>query len=70
MCECEGEVLSINPVIGQEKEEKRTIDKKTLAVENSDKGKNSKTEKVRNEGSIVGQSVLVADQELGKTDLS
>ena len=25
---------------------------------------------MRNEGSIVGQSVLVADQELGKTDLS
>ena len=63
-------MLSINPVIGQEKEEKRTIDKKTLVVENGDKGKNSKTEKVRNEGSIVGQSVLVADQELGKTDLS
>ena len=55
-------MLSINPVIGQEKEEKRTIDKKTLLVE--------KGEKVRKEGSIVGQSVLVADQELGKTDLS
>ena len=60
--EDEGEVSSINPVIGQEKE-KKTIVKK-LAVESGDKVKSSKTEKARNEGSIVGQSVLVADQEL------
>ena len=69
MCEGEGEVLSINPIIGQEKKEKRTIDK-TLVVENSDKVKNSIAQKARNEGSIVGQGALVADQELGKTELS
>lgn len=39
-------------------------------VEKNGKVKSSRTEKVRNKGSVVGQSVLVADQELGKTDLS
>ena len=67
--EGEGEVSSINPVIGQEKEEKRTMGN-TLVVENGDKIKKIKTEKARNEGPVVGQSVLVADQELGKTELS
>ena len=38
-------MLSINPVIGQEKEEKRTIDKKTLVVENCDKGKKIQKQK-------------------------
>ena len=59
---------SIKPVIGQEKEEKTIV--KTLAVENDDKVKISKTEKAKNEGFTVGQSVLVADQEIGKTELS
>ena len=39
-------------------------------VEKNDKVKSSRTKKVRNKGSVVGQSVLVADQELGKTQLS
>ena len=39
-------------------------------VEKNGKVKSSRTEKVRNKGSAVGQSVLVADQELGKTELS
>ena len=45
MREGEGEVSSIRPIIGQEKEE--TI-VKTLAVKNGDKVKISKTEKARN----------------------
>ena len=57
---------SINPVIGQEKEEKRTMVKAFL-VENGGKVKNSKTEKARNECSIVGQ---VANEELCKTTKS
>ena len=57
---------SINPVIGQEKEEKRTMVKAFL-VENGDKVKKSKTEKARNECSIVGQ---VAYEELCKTTKS
>ena len=44
------------------KKRKKTLLK--LAVESGDKVKSSKTEKARNEGFIVGQSVLVADQEL------
>ena len=48
---------------------KKTI-VKTLAAENGDKVKNSKTEKARNKRSIVGQCVLMADQEIGKTELS
>ena len=64
--EGEGEVSSIRPIIGQEKEE--TI-VKTLAVKNGDKVKISKTEKARNERSIVGQCVLMAYQEIGKTEL-
>ena len=43
---------------------------KTLAVENGDKVKTLKTDKARNERSIVGQCVLMADQETGKTELS
>ena len=66
--EGEGEVSSIKPIIGQEKEEKTIV--KTLAVKNGDKVKISKTEKARNERSIVGQCVLMADQEIGKTELS
>ena len=66
--EGEGEVSSIILVIGQEKEEKTIV--KVLAVENDAKVKISKTEKARNDGSIVEQSVLVADQEIGKTELS
>ena len=66
--ECEGEMLSIRPIIGQEKEEKTIF--RTLAVKNSEKVKNSKTEKAKNECSIVGQYVLMADQEIGKTELS
>ena len=67
--EGEGEGSSINPVISQEKEQKRTMGK-ALLVENGGKVKNLKTEKARNEGSVVGQNVLVTNQELGKTDLS
>ena len=44
--EGEGEVSSIKPIIGQEKEEKTIV--KTLAVKNGDKVKISKTEKARN----------------------
>ena len=68
MHEGEEEVSSIKPIIGQEKEEKTIV--KTLAVENSDKVKISKTEKAKNERSIVRQYVLMADQEIGKTELS
>ena len=68
MREGEGEVSSIRPIIGQEKEEKTIV--KTLAVKNGDNVKISKTEKARNERSIVGQCVLMADQEIGKTELS
>ena len=64
--EGEGEVSSIRAIIGQEKEE--TI-VKTLAVKNGDKVKIPKTEKARNERSIVGQCVLMVDQEIGKTKL-
>ena len=66
--EGEGEVSSIKPIIGQEKEEKTIV--KTLAVENGDKVKISEKEKARNKRSIVGQCVLMADQEIGKTELS
>ena len=41
---------SINPVTGQEKEEKTIV--KPLAVKNGDQVKTSKTEQARNEGSI------------------
>ena len=58
--EGEGEVSSIKPIIGQEKEEKTIV--KTFAVENGGKVKASKTEMARNEHSIVGQCVLMADQ--------
>ena len=68
MHEGEEEVSSIKPIIGQEKEEKTIV--KTLAVENSDKVKISKTEKAKKERSIVRQCVLMADQEIGKTELS
>ena len=44
--EGEGEVSSIKPIIGQEKEEKTIV--KTLAEKNGDKVKISKTEKARN----------------------
>ena len=43
---------------------------KTLAVENGDKVKTLKTDKARNERSIVRQCVLMAGQEIGKTELS
>ena len=65
--EGEGEMSSIRPIIGQEKEEKIF---RTLAVKNGDKVKISKTEKAKNECSIVGQCVLMADQEIGKTTKS
>ena len=68
MREGEGEVSSIKPIIGQEKEEKTIV--KTLAVENGDKVKISKTEKARNERSVMGQCALMADQEVSKTELS
>ena len=54
MREGDGGVSSINPIIGQGKEEKTIV--KTLVVENGDKVKTSKSEKVRNERSIVGQA--------------
>ena len=60
--EGEGEVSPIKFIIGQEKEEKTIV--KTLAVENGDKVKISKTERARNERSIVGQCVLMTDQEI------
>ena len=63
--EGEGEVSSIKPII---KEEKTIV--KTLAAKNGDMVKISKKEKARNERSIVGQCVLMADQEIGKTELS
>ena len=50
--EDEGEVSSRKSIIGQDKEEKTIV--KTLAVVNGDKVKTSKTEKARNERSIVG----------------
>ena len=59
---------STKPIVGQEKEEETIV--KTLAVENGEKVKISKTEKARNERSIVGQCVLMAYQEIGKTELS
>lgn len=43
---------------------------KALAVEKGGKVKKRKEKKARNEGFIAGQSVLVLDHELGKTDLS
>ena len=52
--EGDGGVSSINPIIGQGKEEKTIV--KTLVVENGDKVKTSKSEKVRHERSIVGQA--------------
>ena len=69
MREDEGEVSSIKPVSGLGKEEKRTM-VKVLVIEIDDKVKELKTEEARKKSSILGQSISVADQELGKTKLS
>ena len=43
---------------------------KVLVLENGNKVQDLRTKEARNEGSIAGQRVLVADQKLGKTELS
>ena len=43
---------------------------KVLVLEHADKTHDLKTEEARKEDSIEGQSALVADQELGKTELN